>query len=55
MVERKSFRVHEMFSGALNEPTEDDVMTELVYHGFTFRSNAASRRTESTSSSNYSF
>ena len=54
MVERKSFRVHEMFSGTLNEPSEEEVMKELVYHGLTFRSNPATR-TASTSSSNYSF
>ncbi|XP_028396943.1 two pore calcium channel protein 2-like [Dendronephthya gigantea] len=55
MVERKSFRVHEMFGGTLNEPSEEDVMRELVYHGFTFRSNPTLLRTASLSSSNYSF
>lgn len=49
MVDRQSFRVHEMFSSTLNEPSEEDVMRELVYHGFTFRS-SASTRTGSTSS-----
>ncbi len=53
MVERKSFRVHEMFSGTLNEPSEEEVMRELIYHGLTFRSNPSSR-TASTRSSNYS-
>ena len=52
MVERKSFRVHEMFSGTLNEPTEEQIMRELVYHGFAFRSSPISR--SFSSSSNYS-
>ncbi|XP_046844291.1 two pore channel protein 2-like [Xenia sp. Carnegie-2017] len=49
MIERKSFRVHEMFSEALNEPTEDDVIRELVYHGFTFRSHPSGGQSQSTS------
>lgn len=48
MIERKSFRVHEMFSEALNEPTEDDVIRELVYHGFTFRSHPSGGQSQST-------
>ena len=55
MVERKSFRVHEMFGGTLNEPSEEDVMRELVYHGFTFRADPVLLRSASLSSSNYSF